>query len=143
MKDAQKPHGKLLTDKTLVSSYWRYDSAWVQSQVDGLGNALVDFDDPNLPSLLSIPLLGYRHYDLEIYRTTAERLWSKENSYYFNGTDIEGLGSPHTGANMVWPLSVMVQVRAQTSSFGFAFSVLAFFRPRDANTRAFTLSHPF
>jgi uncharacterized protein len=28
-------------------------------QVDGLGKALVDFDDPNVPSLLSIPLLGY------------------------------------------------------------------------------------
>eukprot|EP00884_Botryococcus_braunii_P022907 jgi/Botrbrau1/92/Bobra.0022s0082.1 len=78
-------------------------------EVDGLGNALVDFDDPNLPSLLSMPLLGYRHYDSEIYRATAQRLLSSENSYFFKGKDIEGLGSPHTGADMVWPLAVMVQ----------------------------------
>eukprot|EP00884_Botryococcus_braunii_P023018 jgi/Botrbrau1/93/Bobra.0022s0083.1 len=78
-------------------------------EVDGLGSAVVDFDDPNLPSLLAMPLLGYRHYDREIYRTTVKRLLSSENSYFFKGNDIEGLGSPHTGANMVWPLSVMVQ----------------------------------
>lgn len=34
-------------------------------QVDGLGNALVDFDDPNLPSLLAMPLLGYE-YDAQV-----------------------------------------------------------------------------
>lgn len=80
-------------------------------QVDGLGSALVDFDDPNLPSLLSIPLLGYRHYDEGIYRATVQRLLSKNNSYFFQGAEIEGLGSPHTGPEMVWPLAVMVQVR--------------------------------
>jgi meiotically up-regulated gene 157 (Mug157) protein len=29
--------------------------------VDGRGNVLKDVDDPNVPSLLSIPLLGYRY----------------------------------------------------------------------------------
>lgn len=34
-------------------------------QVDGLGNALIDFDDPNLPSLLAMPLLGFE-YDPQV-----------------------------------------------------------------------------
>lgn len=34
-------------------------------QVDGLGNALIDFDDPNLPSLLAMPFLGL-DYDQEV-----------------------------------------------------------------------------
>ena len=35
-------------------------------EVDGLGKALFDFDDPNLPSLLAIPLLGYDQYDKQV-----------------------------------------------------------------------------
>lgn len=35
-------------------------------QVDGRGNALLDFDDPNLPSLLAMPLLGFDGYDTEV-----------------------------------------------------------------------------
>lgn len=34
-------------------------------QVDGLGNATTDFDDPNLPSLLAMPLLGFE-YDTQV-----------------------------------------------------------------------------
>ena len=35
-------------------------------EVDGLGQSLTDFDDPNLPSLLAIPLLGYDQYDHQV-----------------------------------------------------------------------------
>jgi meiotically up-regulated gene 157 (Mug157) protein len=35
-------------------------------QVDGRGNSLLDFDDPNLPSLLAMPLLGFDDYDTEV-----------------------------------------------------------------------------
>ena len=38
----------------------------------------VDFDDANVPSLLSIPLLGYL-YDAAIYNTTRSRLLSTKN----------------------------------------------------------------
>jgi hypothetical protein len=50
-------------------------------EVDGLGNSLVDFDDPNLPSLMSIPLLGYQHFDQRVYDVTRERLFA-HNKYY-------------------------------------------------------------
>ena len=36
-------------------------------EVDGLGNHLTDFDDPNLPSLLALPLLGYGLYDRQVW----------------------------------------------------------------------------
>jgi meiotically up-regulated gene 157 (Mug157) protein len=35
-------------------------------EVDGLGNSLYDFDDPNLPSLLAVPLLNYKYYSEEV-----------------------------------------------------------------------------
>jgi meiotically up-regulated gene 157 (Mug157) protein len=81
-------------------------------EVDGLGNAVHDFDDPNLPSLLSIPLLGYRHYDERVYRATRARLLSKANPYYYSSDDtgLAGLGSPHTLQDFIWPLALMVQV---------------------------------
>ena len=35
-------------------------------EVDGRGNVLSGFDDPNMPSLLGMPLLGYKHYDPQV-----------------------------------------------------------------------------
>lgn len=84
-------------------------------EVDGLGNALFDFDDSNIPSLLSIPMLGWDGYDADIYATTRRRLLDpKYNKYYFKG-QIEGIGSPHTPEMMVWPLSMMVQALTSTN----------------------------
>jgi meiotically up-regulated gene 157 (Mug157) protein len=82
-------------------------------EVDGLGRALKDFDDPNVPSLLSIPLLGYRHYDERVYQTTRARLLSDANPYYFKSDKVAGCGSPHTPHGFIWPLGLMVQVRLQ------------------------------
>lgn len=78
-------------------------------EVDGMGNALVDFDDPNIPSLLSIPLLGWDHYDVNIYETTRLRILSPRNPYYYKGTKLDGLGSPHTDREFVWPLSTAME----------------------------------
>jgi meiotically up-regulated gene 157 (Mug157) protein len=43
-------------------------------EVDGLGHALLDFDDPNLPSLLAMPLLGFQDYDPHV-STAAQGCW--------------------------------------------------------------------
>lgn len=43
-------------------------------EVDGLGNNRHDFDDANVPSLLAIPVLGYKYYDKKIYQNTRDRL---------------------------------------------------------------------
>jgi meiotically up-regulated gene 157 (Mug157) protein len=78
-------------------------------EVDGLGNSLMDFDDPNLPSLLALPLLGYDLYDAAVYNSTRRRILSSANSYYYEGTELRGLGSPHTYPRYVWPLATAVE----------------------------------
>ncbi|EFN57713.1 hypothetical protein CHLNCDRAFT_142936 [Chlorella variabilis] len=77
-------------------------------EVDGLGGKLVDFDDANVPSLLSIPLLGFR-YDPSIYRNTRARILSSKNPHFYSGQHLKGIGSPHTPPNHVWPLAIAVQ----------------------------------
>jgi meiotically up-regulated gene 157 (Mug157) protein len=77
-------------------------------EVDGLGGVLADFDDPNLPSLLALPLLGYEVYNRQIYATTRARILSHNNPYFFEGNQLKGLGSPHTAHNFVWPLATAV-----------------------------------
>lgn len=84
-------------------------------EVDGLGNTLIDFDDPNLPSLLALPLLGYDLYDPEVYSNTRQRILSKANPYYFEGSELHGLGSPHTSPQYVWPLATAVEALTTTS----------------------------
>lgn len=70
-------HGVVATeDGALVYAY----------EVDGRGNALSDMDDPNVPSLLAAPLLGYAPLDADIFDTTKQRLLSSEtNSYFYAG----------------------------------------------------------
>ena len=80
-------------------------------EVDGFGNMLANFDDANIPSLLSIPLLGWTKYDPEIYMTTRRQLLSSTTNTktYHNGTLYQGIGSPHTPPQSVWPMSFIVQ----------------------------------
>ena len=82
-------------------------------EVDGLGHSMVGFDDANLPSLLSIPLYT-TIFDEEVYARTRQRVLSTANSYFFRSPALEGIGSPHTPQNHIWPLSVMA--RAMTAS---------------------------
>eukprot|EP01025_Chloroclados_australasicus_P038363 TRINITY_DN39439_c0_g1_i20.p1 TRINITY_DN39439_c0_g1~~TRINITY_DN39439_c0_g1_i20.p1 ORF type:complete len:608 (-),score=51.96 TRINITY_DN39439_c0_g1_i20:2128-3951(-) len=78
-------------------------------EVDGLGSQLF-MDDANVPSLLSIPLLGYEKYDKIAYQQTRERVLSLEfNKYYFEGSSLQGEGSPHTPSGYVWPIGLIVQ----------------------------------
>mmetsp|Transcript_44399 Transcript_44399/g.135348 ORF Transcript_44399/g.135348 Transcript_44399/m.135348 type:complete len:233 (+) Transcript_44399:127-825(+) len=84
-------------------------------EVDGLGGNLL-MDDANVPSLMSIPYLGY-DYDPEIYANTRAFILSDENPTYQKGKhrmtgEIEGYGSPHMSAAVkrnIWPMSLAVQ----------------------------------
>ena len=54
-------------------------------EVDGYGSATF-MDDANIPSLLSIPDLGYTKIDDEIYQNTRKMILSKQgNPYYLKG----------------------------------------------------------
>jgi len=77
-------------------------------EVDGLGNYHL-MDDANVPSLLSLPYLGCVEVSDPVYQNTRRMLLSKVNPYYFEGTAAKGIGSPHTPANYVWPISLCIQ----------------------------------
>lgn len=77
-------------------------------ETDGLGRHLL-MDDANMPSLLSLPLSGYRPIDDPVYLATRKLILSEENPYFFSGTAAAGIGSPHTLPRYVWPIALAVQ----------------------------------
>ena len=81
-------------------------------EVDGFGNHLL-MDDANVPSLLAMAYLGDVSQDDPIYQNTRRFVWSEDNPYFFRGKAGEGIGGPHIGYEMVWPMSIMM--RAFTS----------------------------
>lgn len=81
-------------------------------EVDGYGNALF-MDDTNIPSLLALPYLGCVATDDPVYRRTRAFVLGPDNPWFFQGTAGEGIGGPHTGYDMIWPMSIIM--RAFTS----------------------------
>ena len=81
-------------------------------EVDGFGSSYL-MDDSNVPSLLSLPYLGAVAEDDEVYKNTRKFVLSTDNPYYFKGTAAEGIGGPHAGQDMIWPMSLTI--RALTS----------------------------
>ena len=82
-------------------------------EIDGYGNKLF-MDDANVPSLLSLSYLGCLDSEDEIYLNTRKFIFSNDNPYYFSGKYAEGIGGPHVGLNMIWPMTIIM--RALTSN---------------------------
>lgn len=103
--------------ETALKNYATYDhpkyGRIYAFEVDGFGNRLL-MDDANVPSLLAMPYLGDVAIDDPIYQNTRRYVWSTDNPYFFKGTAGEGIGGPHIGYDMVWPMSIMM--RAFTST---------------------------
>ena len=81
-------------------------------EVDGFGNAYL-MDDANVPSLLAMAYLGDVDTADPIYQNTRRFVLSEWNPYFFKGRAAEGIGGPHIGYDMIWPMSIMM--RAFTS----------------------------
>jgi meiotically up-regulated gene 157 (Mug157) protein len=89
-------------------------------EVDGFGNHTF-MDDANVPSLLALPYLQSIHFagDLSVlnadkrgytvYQNTRRMLLSESNPFFFKGKAGEGIGGPHVGLDMIWPLSIIVR----------------------------------
>lgn len=78
-------------------------------ETDGLGHYNL-MDDANVPSLLSLPYLGYCAKDDPVYLNTRRFILSKANPYYFSGKAASGVGSPHTPENYIWHIGVVMQL---------------------------------
>lgn len=100
-------------------------------EVDGLGHVNL-MDDANVPSLLSIPYLGYCAFDDPIYLNTRAFILSEENPYYFEGTAAKGIGSPHTPDQYIWHISLAIQGMTTTDQREKDY-ILSLFKTTDAN----------
>jgi meiotically up-regulated gene 157 (Mug157) protein len=78
-------------------------------EIDGLGNFL-EMDDANIPSLLSLPYLGFCEQDDPTYLATRDFALSNRNPWFFSGSQASHIGSPHTGQNRMWPLAMAMQI---------------------------------
>lgn len=82
-------------------------------EVDGFGNKHL-MDDANVPSLIAMPYLGDMDVNDPVYQNTRRFVWSKNNPYFFKGTAGEGIGGPHVGYDMAWPMSIMMKAFTST-----------------------------
>jgi meiotically up-regulated gene 157 (Mug157) protein len=83
-------------------------------EVDGFGSSYI-MDDPNIPSLLSLPYLGYCSPTDPIYIATRKLALSQLNPFFADGKIASGLTSPHTGTfNQFWPMATIMQALTTT-----------------------------
>jgi meiotically up-regulated gene 157 (Mug157) protein len=99
VQQALDAHGKMPDGKG--GEVWAFE-------VDGYGNAIF-MDDANVPSLSALPLLGAADRNDPLYRRTAALAWSPRNPYFFSGKAGEGIGGPHVGMDMIWPMSLITR----------------------------------
>jgi len=77
-------------------------------EIDGFGNAIC-MDDANVPSLLAMPYLGACSANDPLYLATRRFVLSEANPYFFRGSAAEGVGGPHIGQDMIWPMSIIMR----------------------------------
>src|SRR6266568_2891146 len=78
-------------------------------EVDGYGSSCI-MDDPNIPSLLSLPYLGYCSNNDLVYQNTRKLILSRWNSFFAKGEVACGLTSPHVGVcDHFWPMATIMQ----------------------------------
>jgi len=92
--------------QTPAGTIWAYE-------VDGFGSQLL-MDDANVPSLLGLPYLASSP-DSALYERTRSFVWSERNPWFFRGTAGEGIGGPHEGKDMIWPMSQTVYALTSSS----------------------------
>ncbi|CAI7648642.1 unnamed protein product [Penicillium pancosmium] len=104
LAEAVKEHG--------IVSHGKYGDVYA-FEVDGYGSRIL-MDDANIPSLLSLPYLGFVDKSDKVYQNTRKMITDKAgNPYYLEGPAFHGIGGPHIGLENAWPMSLLMQ--AQTS----------------------------
>ncbi|KAJ7065845.1 hypothetical protein C8F01DRAFT_1126771 [Mycena amicta] len=103
--------------KSVEDAVWEYGTVptkkWGEVfayEVDGFGGAAIQ-DDANVPSLISLPYLGFVNATNEVYQNTRKMLLSPQgNPYYAHGPAIRGVSSPHIDEAHVWPMGIVSEV---------------------------------
>jgi uncharacterized protein len=94
-------------EKHAVVNHPVHGEIWAY-EIDGYGAAHL-MDDSNVPSLLSLPYLGFCAPDDARYLRTRAFVLSADNPHYVSGSAASGVGSPHTGPGTIWPMSLSMQ----------------------------------
>lgn len=94
-------------------------------EVDGYGGRNV-MDDANIPSLLSLPYLGFLDQKDETYQNTRKMVLNADsNPYYLSGSAFHGIGGPHGEYFISYP-SYIATISSQLSLFFFSPSLRGF-----------------
>ena len=99
--------GSLCPALNKVLAQYKATDSPIPFEVDGYGSA-VYMDDANVPSLLSLPVLSYMSTKDATYKATRSFVWSSRNPYFYSGPAGSGIGGPHEGPSMAWPMSLAV-----------------------------------
>ena len=98
---------ELALQKHAVINHANYGRIYAY-EVNGFGSINL-MDDANVPSLLSLPYLGAVKETDPVYQNTRKMLLSQNNPFFFRGAAGEGIGGPHAGKDMIWPLSIIMR----------------------------------
>jgi meiotically up-regulated gene 157 (Mug157) protein len=104
VESTARQHAIALTPEGTI---WAYE-------VDGFGGQVL-MDDANVPSLLALPYLDSSP-DAALYARTRAFVWSERNPWFFRGSAGEGIGGPHEGSGMIWPMSQMMYALTSISA---------------------------
>ncbi len=77
-------------------------------EVNGFGSYHL-MDDANVPSLLALPYLNCVNVNDAVYQNTRKFILSENNPFFFKGKSGEGIGSPHTGLDRIWPIGIIMR----------------------------------
>ncbi|KAL1984526.1 hypothetical protein VTN96DRAFT_9026 [Rasamsonia emersonii] len=105
-----------------VTNHKKYGDVYA-FEVDGYGSRLL-MDDANIPSLLSLPLLGFVDQNDVVYQNTRKMILEQAgNPYYLTGSAFQGIGGPHIGLKNAWPMSLLVQALTSDSDAEIAHCI--------------------
>ena len=93
--------------KYAIVSHPQYGKVYA-FEVNGFGSYNL-MDDANVPSLISMPYLGSVKNTDPVYIATRKMLLSSENPFFYKEKVAEGVGGPHVGKDMIWPLGITIQ----------------------------------
>ena len=86
-------------------------------EIDGFGG--INFmDDANVPSLMSLPYIGFVDDTDPVYISTRSAILSSRNPWWFHSPSANqsGIGGPHRGLNKIWPMNWIVQLSTSTDA---------------------------
>jgi meiotically up-regulated gene 157 (Mug157) protein len=110
-----------------IEQYGRFFNAgrrvWMYAyEADGYGKYNL-MDDANIPNLTTLPYIDWCSTYDPTYLATRTFTLSMDNPFYFSGRYAQGLGSPHTPYDYVWPLGIIGRAITSTSSIEVATAI--------------------